>query len=163
MKTNRFEKYSSKVNPLYIPLPGFQFFHGSSSEDDVDRKFIGRRTNIERLKSWLTDSTTRTGVYLVTGFRGMGKSSFVGKVLSKINEEEKKNGKKKTIPIKLNLGHETLNERDILSLISNSIEYEYIRYLSKYIKKLEFIKWILVLLPFIILTIKINLNLNFGW
>ena len=190
MATNKFEKYSSKVNPLYIPLPNFKFFHGSSSEEKVDDKYIRREGNIERLKSWLT-SVTDTGVYLVTGFRGMGKSSFVGAVLKEITEKSSKWfspifkvlmiivcafvalfpvitymdwnffswyniiltffliicsvfifldnkkilklscwDKKKRIIIKLNLGHEILNERDILSLISNSIEYEYKKYIK---------------------------------
>ncbi|MCL2328512.1 MAG: ATP-binding protein [Bacteroidetes bacterium] len=211
MATNKFEKYSSKVNPLYIPLPGFQFFHGSSSEEKVDDKYIGREGSIERLKSWLT-SATDTGVYLVTGFRGMGKSSFVGKVLHEITESKKdkiakiiclcmcilllllsaivflqneikcfqgeikcftpqitiylaigipiifllflllkkrmgnKTKPHQRIPIKLNLGHEILNERDILSLVSNSIEYEYKKYLSNFNIhwRYTFFKWIFI-------------------
>ncbi len=237
MATNKFEKYSSKINPLYIPLPEFQFFHGSSSEEKVDDKYIGREGNIERLKSWLTSSVT-TGVYLVTGFRGMGKSSFVGKVLNDIARKvpkrqnlvlrsicliicllisceifqafdlfqkfhggffqklnfkltlisififfiilvfykfnyvrkfwkeitkfwkeitwsnfkrklndlfKKENCENKRIPIKLNLGHETLNERDILSLISNSIEYEYKKYLENF-NIYRALKWIIITL-----------------
>lgn len=217
--TNEFlKKYSSKIPPMYIPIPEFKFYHAASSEEKVDPKFIGREGIKESLKSWLKDEKTGTGVYLVTGYRGMGKSSFVGKVLNEITKkpikgfysffktmivslffalisycivvngsnfllfflivlmvfvvfcfvffpihtiirEDKKDKKDKKdrkitwgkyfettknvatelfkrekgnerIIIKLNLGHETLNERDILSLISNSIEYEYKKYIS---------------------------------
>ena len=233
MESNKFiKKYTSKIPPMYIPIPEFKFYHGASSEDKVDSKFIGREGIIRRLKSWLADGVTDTGVYLVTGFRGMGKSSFVGKVLNEITKpnwipklthafkfvifvlclfivffmvsfhidsyqsnidtslleyykeqkisplfslffcistilillmilfpfinKTKKIKRKfpilnyldnfKRIVINLNLGHETLNERDILSLISNSIEYEYKKYISGkgvnwwYIS----IKWILI-------------------
>jgi len=205
-KENMFIKnYSSKIPHIYIPVPEFKFYHGASSEEKVDRKFIGRDGITQRLKSWLTDGATDTGVYLVTGFRGMGKSSFVGKVLNEITEkslnllpnylktmiillcfliafhtffvllaifililfflifiivqdkkipdniQDKKTfcykskeatrriieiikpdekDKRKRIIIKLNLGHEILNERDILSLISDSIEYEYEKYIN---------------------------------
>jgi len=244
MEKNIFEeKYSSKIDSLYIPLSEFKFHHGASSEEIVDDKFIGREKITDRLKSWLTSETPETGVYLVTGFRGVGKSSFVGKVLYDIAKKNTKYGtrtlkiimllfgifvticlplclhknftsieekvlygavvtiglvliiiflcfiskliiiflrrrkhfierfkkktskkencvfkifygvlkvfylilywlsllvtkiskKEKRIVIKLNLGHEILNERDILSLISNAIEYEYKRYISNWL------------------------------
>ncbi len=193
--TNEFEKYSSKIDRIDIELPNFKYFHGASSEEKVDPKFIGRKKIINQLKSWIIDKNSKTGVYLITGFRGMGKSSFVGKALNNISNKPSKrlkyycyviisiiiiscfifslhlfkiNGynfnnyidtiiKLKTeyylifycllfflnllfkgyidrrnkdcsyyrIPIKLNLGHETLDERDILSLISKNIEYKF--------------------------------------
>jgi hypothetical protein len=42
-KENTFEKrYSSKINSLYIPLPEFKFFHGASTEEDVDAKELSK-------------------------------------------------------------------------------------------------------------------------
>ena len=79
-KGNKFDIYSSKVKRINIPIPGFKFFHKASSEEEVDPKFIGRERISDKLYSWLEDKTTG-GSYLVTGFRGMGKSSFVGHVL----------------------------------------------------------------------------------
>lgn len=78
---NPFDIYTSKVKRFNIPLPEFEYHHKSSSEEQVDKKFIGRRRISERLYNWLTDEKTKSGSYLVTGYRGMGKSSFVGKTL----------------------------------------------------------------------------------
>lgn len=78
---NPFNIYTSKVKRVNIPLPAFQYFHRASSEEKVDEKFIGRERSSKRLYAWLTDEATQSGSYLVTGYRGMGKSSFVGRVL----------------------------------------------------------------------------------
>lgn len=91
------EEYSSRVDRLNIPLPGFIKFHQTSSESVEDKHFIGREGIVFKLKNWLevkriknlpfrlryrlTEDRAYTGAYLITGYRGMGKSSFVGKVL----------------------------------------------------------------------------------
>ena len=82
---NLFDIYSSKVKRVNIPIPGFKFFHKASSEEEVDPKFIGREQISDKLYSWLKDDPTG-GSYLVTGFRGMGKSSFVGRVLNQLTQ-----------------------------------------------------------------------------
>jgi len=80
---NDFDVLKSKIQDLHIPLPNFKkFFHKPSSEDEVFENFIGREDISEQLEKWLVDGDS--GSYLVTGYRGMGKSSFVGKVLNKI-------------------------------------------------------------------------------
>jgi len=83
-----FDFLKSKVRELYIPLPNFKYFHKPSSEEDVFENFIGQEENSEQLENWLTNGDS--GSYLVTGYRGMGKSSFVGNVLNKITENTKK-------------------------------------------------------------------------
>lgn len=84
-KKNLFNIYSSKVKRFNIPLPGFKYFHRSSSEEIVDSKFIGRDKSSKQLYSWLMGERTRSGSYLITGYRGMGKSSFVGRILYEIS------------------------------------------------------------------------------
>lgn len=81
--SNKFDIYSSKVKRVNIPIPEFTFFHKASSEEKVDPKFIGREQISDKLYSWLKDDP-EGGSYLVTGFRGMGKSSFVGRVLNQL-------------------------------------------------------------------------------
>ncbi len=83
--SNKFDLYSSKVKRVNIPIPEFKFFHMPSSDEQVDPKFIGREQISDKLYSWLKDDPTG-GSYLVTGFRGMGKSSFVGRVLYKLTQ-----------------------------------------------------------------------------
>lgn len=85
---NKFDIYSSKVKRVNIPIPGFTFFHKASSEEKVDPKFIGREQISDKLYSWLKDDPAG-GSYLVTGFRGMGKSSFVGRVLNQLTQRTK--------------------------------------------------------------------------
>lgn len=81
---NPFDIYASKVKRFNIPLPEFEFYHKSSSEEKVDKKFIGRSKISDRLYTWLTEDQTKSGSYLVTGYRGMGKSSFVGRILNQL-------------------------------------------------------------------------------
>ncbi|MCX6155246.1 MAG: ATP-binding protein [Candidatus Kapabacteria bacterium] len=80
------DDFSSRIKKVYIPLYGFKFFHGPSDLSDIDDRFIGRRKIIERLKAILTGGATISGAYLVSGFRGMGKTSFVAKTISEISK-----------------------------------------------------------------------------
>jgi hypothetical protein len=79
-----YEQYSSKVKRVNIELPNYKFFHSPSREDKVDPRFIGHENLINRFKSIFNNSQTKTGAYLVTGYRGMGKSSFVSRVMNDI-------------------------------------------------------------------------------
>ncbi len=85
--TSILQEYSGRVKDLFIPLPYFQFFHKSSSEEEIDPKFIGREEIGRQLTEWLENGYA--GSYLVSGYRGMGKSSFVGKVLNDITDTDK--------------------------------------------------------------------------
>lgn len=76
-----FNEYTSNIDHILIPLPGFQQYHQTNSDKVGDYGFVGRRTIISKLKNWISNEKTLTGAYLITGFRGMGKSSFVGKAL----------------------------------------------------------------------------------
>lgn len=89
--SNPFDRFSSKIRRIYIPLPGFRYFHRPSEVDDVDPHFIGREQISQQLRNWLSDTENNgTGAYLITGYRGMGKTSFVSKVIdSIINPQDK--------------------------------------------------------------------------
>lgn len=83
----------SKVRRIYISLPDFKFFHRPSKINDVDSHFVGRERIIALLKNWLDDKNgNHTGSYLITGYRGMGKTSFVGKVIDEMVEKQRANG-----------------------------------------------------------------------
>lgn len=81
---NPLDGYSSELKPIIIPLHNFKHYHNGDSAEKLDDSYIGRRTIIGKLKSWITDEDTLVGTYLVTGYRGMGKSSFVNRVLEEI-------------------------------------------------------------------------------
>lgn len=78
------DDHSSYIKTVLIPLLYFNGYHQTVSEEEGDEDFVGREAIIWKLKSWLTDSKSTTGAYLITGFRGMGKSSFVGKTLCEL-------------------------------------------------------------------------------
>ena len=95
----QYNKFLSKVKRIIIPLPDFNFFHRASQDGDVDDKFVGRNNISAILENWLrvphTTNDDRnnktadcTGSYLITGYRGMGKTSFVGKVIDKLDKEQ---------------------------------------------------------------------------
>jgi hypothetical protein len=81
--------WGSKPKAICIPLPRFDFFHKPSTEKEVDAKYIGRDRISDELRNWIQDDSC-SGSYLVTGYRGVGKSSFVGKVLNQVTVQNHK-------------------------------------------------------------------------
>lgn len=81
---------SSRIKKIFIELHSYSFFHGPSEIQKIDRRFIGREAIINKLKSILTNNDTRSGAYLVTGYRGMGKSSFVSKVINETDRSSRR-------------------------------------------------------------------------
>lgn len=78
--TNPFnDQYSSLTRPIKVYLP-------NKKGDDND-DFVGRERLMERLFNWLSDSTRKSASYLVTGFRGMGKTSIVDRVTNRLTRE----------------------------------------------------------------------------
>ena len=86
-QTNQSSKFSSKVKRINVELPNYQYFHSPSLIDQNDKRFIGRDGIIDRLKNILTQNQLRSGAYLITGYRGMGKTSFVNNVLGQITRK----------------------------------------------------------------------------
>lgn len=109
-----YDKYSSRNKRINILLENFRFFHQPSSDEEVDPKYISRQNAEHQLKNWLEEEKTNHGVYLVTGYRGMGKSSLVGKVLHDLK------GKPYYV-LKVNLGQENINEKEILRIIAKML------------------------------------------
>lgn len=81
----QYSRYSSKVKRVNIPIPSFEYVHKSWISKQLGNSspgfLIGRDHIIEKLKAWLTKEKTDGGSYLITGYRGMGKTSFVDRVL----------------------------------------------------------------------------------
>jgi len=74
----------SKIKNVIIELHNYSFFHGPTDLEDADDRFVGRLHLINHLRTLLTRSSTKSGVYLVAGYRGMGKSSYVNKAIDGI-------------------------------------------------------------------------------
>jgi hypothetical protein len=86
MKTNDYSDFSAKTKKVFIELPNYGFYHGPSTAKNKDNRVIGREGIIKRLTDIITNSESRTGAYLVTGYRGTGKSSLVNHVISNITQ-----------------------------------------------------------------------------
>lgn len=86
IRDKRLYKYSSSKRYLKIHVPDFAFKH---DDNNVGKdKFIGRELQIRKLFTWLT-SDSKSGSYLITGYRGMGKSLLVKRVIDMISRESK--------------------------------------------------------------------------
>lgn len=119
-------KYDSRMHDITIPLMGFNGFHHASnyeSKDDFE-DFIGRESILDKLYSWLEDHEKNkekkySGAYLITGFRGMGKSSFVYKAIIDIKKKAKNHPLKDKyyVPISINIGNDLLSSKELLYII----------------------------------------------
>lgn len=84
--TNPFnDKYSSLIRPIKIFLPTRD--KNDNLEDHKYDDFVGRERLMERLFNWLSDKKKESGSYLVTGFRGMGKTSLVERVTNRLTRD----------------------------------------------------------------------------
>lgn len=81
-------RHSSRLKDLYIELHDYSYFHSPSELGNLDKRFTGRREVLERLKLLLTDHETPAGAYLITGYRGAGKSSLVAQALADISPRQ---------------------------------------------------------------------------
>jgi hypothetical protein len=70
---------NSKVKKVRIELPFFSFSHSSSG--DSLQPFLGRERIREKLIKIVEDSPDESGVYLIAGNRGVGKTSLVSEVI----------------------------------------------------------------------------------
>jgi hypothetical protein len=73
--------FNSKTARVTLELPGYAYSHSSSAENKTKSFFLGRKKLVARLKSLIISTSSKTGVYLVAGNRGVGKSSLVEKVI----------------------------------------------------------------------------------
>lgn len=86
VRDNEHFRFSSAKNYIKFFVPGFAFRHDNQFKGKD--KFVGRELQLRKLFLWLT-SDSQSGSYLITGYRGMGKSLLVTRVLHKICRPQK--------------------------------------------------------------------------
>ncbi len=101
---------------INIRLENFNFFHRATNPGREDSKYIHRDKPENTLRNWLL-SPNRHGTYLVSGYRGVGKSSLVGAVVGRLKKEHKR----KYIDVCVNIGQENINELNILQIIAKNL------------------------------------------
>lgn len=93
MPRKRLSKHSAKIKDVYVELKNYEFFH-SPYEREGKERFIGRQEIKNRIVSILEKTKIKSGSYLITGFRGMGKTSIIREAIEIYNgkiKEEKPN------------------------------------------------------------------------
>lgn len=121
------ERYFSNLHNMIIPLYGFNHYHSASNCEENTEGFIGRDSIIDKLSAWLDapkGKTAYSGAYLITGYRGMGKSSFVHKAVAKLSpkphgfiEKIRRFGKPKYVTVTVNVGNELLTTKELLGMV----------------------------------------------
>lgn len=86
VRNNEHFSFSSAKNYIKFFVPGFAFRHDNQFKGKD--KFVGRELQMRKLFLWL-NSDSLSGSYLVTGYRGMGKSLLVTRVLHKLCRPQK--------------------------------------------------------------------------
>ena len=93
-KKNEFEKrYSANNERINILMENFQFFHRTNSENINDPKYICPLGGYEQFSNWLKFNKARSASYLITGYRGAGKTGFVHYVINDLNKRKEINKK----------------------------------------------------------------------
>ena len=124
MKTSSFfDRFNSQNDRINIRLENFQFFHHPITDDPTERndvKYIEKPNPVHQLRNWITENIANSGSYLITGYRGAGKSSFVGKLLKELQQEEERTHVK-YVPLSINFGQENIEESEILHIVAKSL------------------------------------------
>lgn len=77
-----YDSYSSKTRKINIPVPSFD--DEEDYQNDGCGLIIGRDRITEKLREWLSGKK-KGGSFLVTGYRGVGKTRFVNRVLYELS------------------------------------------------------------------------------
>ena len=124
--------YDSEMRKIIIPLLGFRAFHHTNNNNDKQHDlndFIGRESILDKLQSWLEDNSKigekYSGAYLITGFRGMGKSSFVHKAIQNLISKVPKKNRCRYVPISINVGNDLLTSKELLYIICKLLSAEF--------------------------------------
>lgn len=114
---------NSKIKKIYLELPdGYKYRHHSFGEGiEGDNEFLGRANILKSFVDTLKSNSDK-GVYLVTGYRGMGKTSFVKKVTRELKKECKREELKIPEVIELSLAQSQLRDIDVLKHIVGKIK-----------------------------------------
>lgn len=160
--------YELSSNPFVISDPNDEKERSASEH----LFYIGRKNHIKKFKAFLKSS--KKGIYLITGYRGMGKTSFVNHVINEFLREDKEkkdkaNTKYKTKiePIHLTLAQSNPKEIDVLKQVVSSIHTKYkpecgdtlaiINMFRKYLL------WFLLLLLSILVLPKMNPRMEYSF
>ncbi|MCW3127430.1 MAG: ATPase domain protein [Bacteroidetes bacterium] len=116
---SKFKPSDSYIKEIWLELPDYQFEHEPLSNPQ-NKKWVGRGDIGKRLVSYLRDGAS--GAYLITGYRGMGKTSFVKRAIEQFKyEEQEKKDRIQIEQVTISFGQKDIKELDILRQIIGGI------------------------------------------
>jgi hypothetical protein len=118
--SNPFEWIHTDNERISFRLRNFTFFHRSSTEEAIDPKYRPESNPLHQLSNWLKENQSDSGTYLITGYRGAGKSSFVNYTINELNKKDP--GNTQYIPISISLGQENMQEIEILRILAKNLK-----------------------------------------
>jgi hypothetical protein len=132
--------YKAFIPDIFLELPDYKFNH--HPVESAEQKFFGRKVVLDKLANILRSSDLNRGAYLVTGYRGMGKTSYVRKAISEYKASIESDGtipKKRIIDHHISFAQNDLKELDILRQITKFIKDDlkkndrlrYVKYLQR--------------------------------
>lgn len=135
MSNDQLSKYSAKIKDVYIELKNYKFFHSPYYGDAINNRFIGREKVKNQIISILKYTDTKSGSYLITGFRGMGKTSLIREAIAEYNAEYNQEGNENRKKTKFFNGLDdklSLFLKGIRVLLCCILVYLFVEYLAGY-------------------------------
>lgn len=126
----------SRIKSIYIELDGYNFNHSPSSDN---KYFVGRKEAEARLKNLLLHSgDCPGGAYLVTGYRGMGKTTLVERVIASVNKEAKDSDTTAIYDkINISLSQDDIKDIDVLKFIASQLWDVWLSWWTKFLTNEE--------------------------
>lgn len=162
MAQHEFSDFSSDNARINVRLENFHFFHRPISpegEEATDGKYMEQRNATHQLYNWIHHNDADSGTYLVTGYRGAGKSSFVGTLVRKLKTEGD------YLSLSVNFGLENIEELEILRIITKRLHCLLLeQFGEKYESYKEGMHWKHFLLTFSLISLSFFIfHLKEGW
>ncbi|MEZ5039746.1 MAG: ATP-binding protein [Saprospiraceae bacterium] len=119
-----------KIKDVFIELDDYQFYHSPVDSENPSPHFLGREDAKTKLKTILSNTSNPSGCYLVTGFRGMGKTSTVREAIRELHNRSKSKAKSispKFMEIDIALSQSDIQELDILRQLARQIYLQWLK------------------------------------
>lgn len=91
--TRQMDLPSSKIKRIAIELKDYHFFHSPFQIKHQSKYYVGREKKINQFRKVIIDASSDSGNYLVTGYRGSGKTSFINMALANITAMQRRSNR----------------------------------------------------------------------
>ncbi|HNR19445.1 MAG TPA: ATP-binding protein [Bacteroidia bacterium] len=140
---------SDSIKDIWLGLPDYKYYHQPIKDATEDDTWVGREIITEKLKSYILDGKKQGGAYLITGYRGMGKTSFVQRAIEDVKRDNAFNKRKRIQEVVVSFGQRDIKELDILRQIikgiSNNLLEPNVQFIhEKFFKFKSFPVWIFI-------------------